>query len=153
MELPEKENDAAEVDETEEVISGSVPASGNPSPALEPGKEPLDLPAALVAAEFATVLLAGAVALLRRDQVDAALLLEAQLERSPVPSFVGDQSRRQLFHESSIESSFGEHTVESVSRGNIDSEWKTMAVCNRHEFRRLPGTTLPDAGPPFFAGT
>src|SRR6185312_9213241 len=98
MELPEKENDAAEVDETEEVISGSVPASGNPSPALEPGKEPLDLPAALVAAEFATVLLAGAVALLRRDQVDAALLLEAQLERSPVPSFVGDQSRRQLFH-------------------------------------------------------
>ena len=153
MELPNKEDDASEVDEAKKVVGGAVPASSNPAPALEPGEEPLDFPTTLVTAQFATVLLASAVALLGRDEVDAALLLEPKLKRAAVPRLVGDQSRRQAFHESSVESSLGEHTVESVSWGNMDREWKTMAVCNRHEFRRLPGTTLPDAGPPFFAGT
>lgn len=153
VELPEEEDGAAEVNEAEEVVGAAIPAGGNATPALEPGEEAFDFPATFVTAQLAAVLFAGAVALLRRNQVDATFFLQTELKCLSVPGLVGNQSRRQPLHESSVESSLGEHTVVSVSRGNMDSEWKTIAVCKRHEFRRLPGTALPDAGPPFFAGT
>jgi len=141
------------VDEAEEVLGLSFPSSRQAAPALEPGEEPLNLPSPPVAAKLASILLALAVALLRRDEVDAAFLEEARLECAAIPRLVRNQSRRQLLHESSVESSLGEHTVESVSWRNMDSEWKTIAVCHCHEFRRPPGAAFPDAGPPFFAGT
>ena len=141
------------MDEAEEVLGLSFPPSCQAAPALEPGEKALNLPSPLVAAELATILLTPAVALLGRDEVDAAFLEETSLEFAAIPRLVCNQSRRQFLHESSIESSLGEHTVESVSWGNMDSEWKTIAVCHCHEFRRPAGAALPDAGPPFFAGT
>lgn len=149
----EQQDDAADVDEAEEILCVSFPSCRQASPALEPGEQAFDLPTPLVAAQLSTVLLAPAVSLLRRDEVNATFSEETRLQRSTIPRLVGDQSRRQFVHESSVDSSLGEHTVESVSRGNIDSEWKTIAVCNCHEFRRPTGAADPDAGPPFFAGT
>ena len=156
MQRAEEQDGAAEVEEAEEVFGLEVPASREPAPAFEPGEEALDFPAALVAAEGAAVLLASALdaaAALGSDELDAALVGESASERAAVPGAVGDQSRRQLSYESSVESSLGEHTVESVSSINIDSDRKTMAVCNCHDLGRIAGAAFPDARPPFFAGT
>ena len=152
MELSEEKNDAPEVNEAEIVLDFAFPPRGDAPPALEPGEEPFDLPASFIAAKLAPILVAPAVALAWRDEVDSSLNEEPLLQRRSVPSFVGDQSSRQVLHESSVESSVGEHTVVSVSCCKIDREWKTIAVCQRHEFCRLAGATFTDAGPPFFAG-
>jgi hypothetical protein len=133
-----------------------LPASGKSPPPFEPGKEPFDLPAAFVAAQFSTVL--DAIALrpadaLGSDKVDAALNSKTSAQGAAVPSPIGNQSRGKVSYESSVESSLGEHTVESVSSINIDSERKTMAVCNCHDLRCPTSTARPHAGPPFFAGT
>jgi hypothetical protein len=150
---PEEKDDAAKLDEAEEVLGFLLPARCDAAPTLEPGEEALDLPASLVAPQHAAILMAPAVLPLRSDELDAALLPQAHLQGAPIPRLVGNQSGRKSLHESSVESSFGEHTVESVSACNMDSEWKTIAVCNRHEFRGVPRAAFADAGPPFFAGT
>lgn len=113
------------MEEAQEIVGLDIPARRNPAPSLEPGKESLDLPAPLVATQRAAILFAIALdtaASLRRDELDAALVCESAAERAAVPRFVCDQSRRQLLYESSVESSLGEHTVESVSCINIDSD-------------------------------
>lgn len=156
MQLAKQQHHAPEVEEAEEVVGLDVPAGREPPPSLEPGKEPFDLPAPLVAPQRSAILLAIALstaAAFRRDELDAALVGESAAESAAVPRFVGDQSRRQLSYESSVESSLREHTVESVSSVNIDSDRKTMAVCNCHDLCRIAGAAFPDAGPPFFAGT
>ncbi len=142
------------MNEAEEVLGLLFPASREPSPALEPGEETFDFPASLVATQLPAIGFEAATrALIRRDEFDAALCFQTLLKHATVPRFVGNQSRRQLLYESSVESSLGENAVESVSSINMDSERKTIAVCNRHEFRRIAGAAPPDAGPPFFAGT
>lgn len=142
------------MNEAEKVLGFAFPASRNATPALEPGKQAFNLPTTFVAAQLATIGLVVATGLLvGRDEVDASLHLESLLKSTSVPRLVCNQARRQLLYESSIESSLGEHTVESVSFCNMDSEWKTIAVCDRHEFRRPTSTAFADTGPPFFAGT
>lgn len=153
MECPEEKHQAAEMDEAEEVLGLAFPTSRNSPPTLEPSEEPFDLPAAPVAAELSTILVPPTPLLLGGDEIDSALLHQALLERTSIPSLVGNQAGRKFLHESSIESSLGEHTVESVSWGNMDSEWKTIAVCQRHEFRGVSRAAAPNAGSPFFAGT
>ena len=142
--------------EGEEVFGLVFPASGETTPTFEPGEEAFDLPTAFVSAQRPSVLFAVALPIatpLWSNELNAALLGKPTAESAAVPRFVGNQSRRQFFHESSVESSLGEHTVVSVSSFNKDSEWKTMAVCNCHDLCRLAGTAFPNAGPPFFAGT
>lgn len=142
------------MNEAEEVLGPALPSSRESTPALEPGEEALDFPAAFVSTELPSIgLEATGVALVGRDEVDVALVLQTLMQHSTSPSFVSNQSRRQLSYESRIESSLGENAVVSVSSINMDSERKTISVCNRHEFRRVPCATAADAGPPFFAGT
>lgn len=50
MQLAEKEEHAAEMDEAEEVLGLLLPASGDTAPTLELGEETLDFPATFVAA-------------------------------------------------------------------------------------------------------
>lgn len=138
---------------TEIVVGLVFPPRSDSAPSLEPGKQPLDLPAALVASQFSTVLRSPTVASRRRNKVYSSLFKQPRLQRAAVPSFVADYSWRKFFHKSIVESSLGEHTVVSASARNMNSERKTIAVCKRHEFRRVPSPAFPDAGPPFFAGT
>lgn len=140
--------------EAEEVLGLPFPAGGESTPALEPREQALDLPAACVSTELPSICFEmTAAALVGRDEFDVALGLQTFLQNATSPGSVSNQSRRQFSYESSIESSLGENAVESVSSVNMDSERKTIAVCNRHEFRRVPSATAADAGPPFFAGT
>ena len=156
MKTSEKQDHAPEVEEAEEVLGLVLPTSGEPTPAFEPSEEALDFPAPLVAAQFAEILRTvalGTADSLRGDEVDTAFHGETATQGATVPGFVRNQSRRQLMYESSVESSLGEHTVESVSSINMDSDWKTMAVCHCHDLGGIARAAAPDAGPPFFAGT
>lgn len=153
--MAQEDHDAAEVYEAEEVLGLVLPAQGQSAPTLQPREEPLDLPSALVTTQRSPVLLAvalGPALALGSDELDAALFLKPTAQGTAIPCLVPDQPRREFVDESNVESSLGEHTVESGSAFNKDSEWKTIAVCHCHELGRLAGAAFPDAGPPFFAG-
>jgi len=156
VQLPKQQQHAPQMKQAEEVLSLVLPSGRESAPTLEPCEESLDFPPPLVAAQLSAIL--GTVALraadpLGSDEVDAALFCETAAQSTSIPRLVCNQSRRQLSYESRVESSLGEHTVESVSSINMDSERKTMAVCNCHDLGCLAGTAPSDAGPPFFAGT
>ena len=54
--MPQEDTDASEVDEAEEVLGVALIAGDQPAVVLEPGEQPFDLPAALVASQGSAVL-------------------------------------------------------------------------------------------------
>ena len=151
--MPQEDDCTAEVQEAEVVLRLPLPSRGDAPKLLQPGEEAFDLPATSVATEGAAILLARAVALNRRDELDVALTGQRANVLGAVPGLVADQSWGQLIHESSIERSVGEYDVVSVSSRNSDSEWKTIAVCDCHDLGRLACAALSDVCAPLFAGT
>jgi len=76
--MPQEDNEAAEVEHTEEIGFVIFPAAHESAEIVEPGKEALDFPASTVATQFAAVLgaLAAAVILVGRDEPNAVFLPE-----------------------------------------------------------------------------
>lgn len=131
-----------------------VPAQGDAAKAFEPGKQPLDEPAALVAAQGSAVLLAAAVRrVVRCDELDIALLAQTLSEFVAVECLVGDQLLRQVLGDGLVESLVDEGDVVSRTICDANGERKTSAVCKRHDLRRIAGAALADAEPPFLAPT
>jgi hypothetical protein len=89
----------------------------------------------------------------RGDELDVTFFMQLALELLAVPSFVADQLSREHINERSVESSLGENNVVSGSFSNNDREWKTMAVCERHDLRGVARATFSDTSAPFFAST
>lgn len=142
--------------EAKEVLSFPLPSERDAPELLEPGEEPFHQPTTLVSSEGSAVLSSPAGDFAPShgsDQFNVALLGELLLERLAIPGLVSDQFPRQLINERSVESSVGENNVVPGSASNSDREWKTIAVCERHDLCRLAGTAPADAGPPFFAPT
>lgn len=155
MQGSQKEDHAGDLKKAEIIFGLRLPSSRDAARAFEPSKKALDLPSALVPTELSPVLHAvalGSAAPLRGDEIDASLARQSVTQRAAVPGLVSDQSWRKLSYESSVESSLGEHTVESVSSVNMQSERKTIAVCHCHDLGRLSGAANTDTRPPFFAG-
>src|SRR5215472_5367221 len=80
--VPHQDEDAAELEHAEEVGLVILPADHQSAEVMQPGEQTLDLPAAAVAAQFATVLRLSLapVRLVRRDQTHA-LLSESLIQR------------------------------------------------------------------------
>ena len=93
--------DAGEVDEPEEVFDVVFPPGDESSEVVHPGKEPLDLPSFLVAAELAPVLGLAAVAAVRGDHLDAIFLLKPLVELVGVVGLVADQAFGKLVEKAS----------------------------------------------------
>ena len=110
-EIAEHDFDAAEADHGEEVLDVVLPAGDEAAEVVQPGEEPLDLPASPVAAQRATVL-GGllAVAAMRRNQLDVVALFQFGIQAVAVVGLVADQSRREL-----IEEAVGEHLFDELA--------------------------------------
>jgi hypothetical protein len=96
VETAQEQHGAHEMEETEEVLSFVLPASGKPAPSLEPGEEALHHPTPLVSTQLAAVLSSVAfysADALGGDEVNAALLCESSAQRAAIPGSVGNQSR------------------------------------------------------------
>jgi len=149
---PQENDEAAELQEAEEVLGLVVPAECDSTEALQPGEKAFDLPAATVATKGPAILLPAArpgSGALGRDELDAAAS-EPLRERVAVESLVTDQLRRD-FLEGGVEDVVDEADVVLRAISNAYGERKTSAVCNRHDLRRIAGTASSDAGPPFLA--
>ncbi len=150
----EEQNEAAEVDEAEEVFGVALVADGDAAEALEPREEALHLPAALVSAEGAKVLGETlAIRSIRSDQLDSPLLREPRIERVAVVSGVSDKALWELGEEAVIKGSLDERDFMRRSTFDADGDRKTRAVCNGHDLGPLATLRFSDAAPPFLALT
>jgi len=121
---------------------------------LQPRPQPLDLPAAAVAAQCPPVLRRRfrPVRLVRRDQLDAALG-QLCVQRIGVVSLIPDQSFGLLGGKTLKESLSDKGDFMRRSRRRVDGEWKTSIVCHHHELRAFAPLSLTDCAPPFLAVT
>jgi len=151
--LPQENDEAAELQEAEEILGLVVPAECDSAEALQPGEEAFDFPAAAIATKRPAILLPAArpgSGALGRDELYAATG-EPLRERVAIESFVADQLRRDFFLEGRVEDVVDEAEVVFGAISDAYGERKTSAVCNRHDLRRIAGTASSDAGPPFLA--
>src|SRR6266508_1466378 len=92
--MPEQDDDTAQLNEAEVILSMVFPARDEAAKVLQPREQTLDLPPTAVAAERAAVL--GHLATVRavgRDQLDAALRVQPPVQRIAVIRPIPDQAR------------------------------------------------------------
>jgi hypothetical protein len=118
---------------------------------VEPGKEPLHLPAASVSPKRAAILGDRAVAAVRRDHLDATFVEKPCIQRVAVVRFVPDEPIRETFGPSGIQGVVDERYLVRRSTGHDCGERKTMAVCDRHDLAAFATFGFPDVAPPFLA--
>ena len=151
--MPQEYNEAAELKHAEEVGFVMFPAADESAEVVEPREEPLDFPAAAVAAQFAAVLsaLPAAIELLRCDELDAMLSPKAFVQRIAVVATVTDHSFRFGARETLLDGGFDEFGFMRRSAGDAAGDRKTMAICDRHDFTAFSAASRADSSAPFFA--
>ena len=151
--MPQENDEAAELEHTEEVGLVIFPAGDQPAEIVEPGEEALDFPAAAVAPQFTAVLgaLAAAIVFVRRDEPDAVFLPQAPVQRIAVVGAVADHSLWFGAREALLDGGFDEFRFMRRSAGEAAGDRKTMAVCDRHDFTAFSSASRADSSAPFFA--
>lgn len=94
------------MDEAEIVLDVVFPASDEAAEVVEPGEEPLHVPASFIAAQWPPVLGFAPVAAVGRDHFNRVFVLELLVEPVRVVGLVADQPRGQLAEEASGEDLF-----------------------------------------------
>src|ERR1700686_310285 len=151
--MPQEDDEATELEHTEEVGLVIFPSGDQSTEIVEPSEEALDFPAVAVAAQFATVLsaLPTAIVLVRRDQPDTMFLPKALIQRIAVVGTVADHSFWFGSRETLLDGGFDEFGFMRRSAGDAAGDRKTMAVCDRHDFTAFSSASRADSSAPFFA--
>jgi hypothetical protein len=131
----------------------SLVSSDEPAEVVEPGEEPLDLPAPPVASEGTAVLGRGprAVPPVGRDQLDASLFPEPLGQGIAVVGLVSDQAVGGHGEEAVVDRLFCERDLSWRSTRDPGGDRKASAVCNCHDLGPLPALGLSDGRAPFLA--
>jgi hypothetical protein len=111
-----EDDKAAELEHSKGVGFLVFPAVDQSPEIAEPGKEALDFPAPAVTTQFAPVLgiLAAAIVLARRDELDVVFLPEALIQWIAVISAVSDHSFRFGSRETLLDGGFAELKLASM---------------------------------------
>lgn len=127
-------------------------ACHQPAKVLQPGKQALDLPAAFVPAQGATVLgrRSLSVSAVRRDQLDAPGG-QSLVQRVAVVGRIPDQPLGLVLEEAALEGGLNKGDLMRRSRRCVDGDRNTSAVCpSAMSFVPLPRLVFPTAAPPFW---
>jgi hypothetical protein len=129
-----------------------VKAGRNPAELLQPRKQPLNFPSALIAPEWSAVLRPSLlpVRLVRGNHFNA-LLSKFSIKRVRVVSLIADQPCGTLGNKTLKESFSDKGDFMRRSTLRVDGEWKTSTVCHCHELRAFTALGLTNSPPPFFA--
>jgi hypothetical protein len=121
---------------------------------LEPGEEPLDLPAFFIPAQGSAVLAGrlGAVVPVRRDQFDAPFLSQRSVEGIAVVSLVADELLRHLRQKTRFQRRFHEGDFMRAGTGDVHGDRKTGSVRKAHDFGAFAPFGLAHTIAPFLAG-
>ena len=148
--MPEEHQEAAELDETEEILDVVLPTRHQAAEVLHPGKQPFDFPASAVAAEFTAILALAPVAPVRCDHFDAVFLGHLPVQGVGIVRFVADQPLRKLVEEASCQNSFHKPALGRRSAFDSCGERKTVTRGDSAILVPLPRLVLPTAKPLFW---
>ena len=125
-----------------------------PAKVLQPGKQPLNLPAISIPSQRPSILGARllAVGLMRSDQFNP-LLAQSLVQRIAVVGSISDQSFRTLLGKAVFERSFNQSDFMRRSAFNGYGDRKTSAICHCHELCTFAPLGLSHPSAPFFAMT
>src|SRR5260370_15593227 len=120
---------------------------------MQPGKQSFDLPTPTIAPQLAPVLRVGLapVDFMRRDQLDAVLLLQSLIQRIAVVGPVADHSLRRRHREALLDGGFDETSFMGRSASNPGGDRKTMALRNCHDLGPFAAACWTNCTAPFFA--
>lgn len=158
--LSKRDEHARRVEKRAVVLKLVLIARDEAAEVMQPRVGPFDNPAAAIAPQGATVLVAmDPVREVGHDKLDAATF-QAQPERATVVAAVGDDALRVLFRapwSRARDGYVGERFLREVRLGEIGrrkvhSERNTLAVCQYHKLCPLTFACFADASAPFFAG-
>jgi len=96
------------MDHAEEVFDVVFPSGDETSEGVQPGEEPFDIPASLVAAKLAPVLGLAPAPAVGRNHLDAVLSCKMLIQSVRVVCFIADQAFWKFLDETSREDFFDE---------------------------------------------
>jgi hypothetical protein len=142
------------MDEAQIVADMIFPSSQDSTEVLQPGEQTFDAPTANVTAQHAPILGLGLgpVSAVWGDELDVASG-ELGVESVAVVGAIADQPGRLSSNVALGESILDKGDFMRASRRRVDGDWKTSAVCHRHELRALAPLGLAHSAAPFFAAT
>jgi hypothetical protein len=119
---------------------------------MHPGKEPLDSPSPLIAAQRTAILwVIFSTATVWSDHFDVVLLGEPFVERVGVVGFVADKSFWELFKEASGQNVFHKFALGWRSAVDSNGERKTVTSGDSDDLGTLTATGRTDSEAPFLA--
>jgi len=127
-------------------------ANGKPSKIVQPSEQPLDFPAATVAAQRTTILRLTPIAPVWRDHLDPKLHQQLLVQTVAVVGLVSDQPLGRILEKSTLKSVLDKSYLAPRSTLDTYGDRKTRAVCDCHDLGPLALLRFPDAEPPFLAG-
>ena len=135
------------------IVKVVFPPGGNAPVALQPCKEPFDLPSSSVSPQGPSVLSFRTFpsSPMRRYHFDTQSA-QFRIQGITVIGFVADESFRKRNEESSFKGFADQFHFMRASAVHVEGDRKTMAVRNCHDFRSFPPFRFPHARPPFLAG-
>ena len=124
----------------------------NPPKVLQPGKQPLDLPASFVTAHLSSILRfrSLAIRLVRRDHLNSEFF-QLPVQWVGIICFIADQFLRSLISEAFTDGSLDEFDFVGRSRFRVNGERKTKAVCHCQELRTFAPLGFSHTAAPFLA--
>ena len=130
----------------------TFPACDDPARIVEPGEQPLDLPSATVASEWAPILsMCPAIRSIGRDELNPEVVAQVAIEWVTVVPAIADQAGRERAEEALRKRGIDERGFSGRSAGHVHGERKTMAVADRHDLAPLAAASRTDGSAPFFA--
>src|SRR5882672_12452036 len=151
--MSQEDNSASELNHPEEILWVVFPANDSATKVMKPSEESLDLPAAAVTTQAATILSCGGHAhrFVRRDELYTVAFLDAPVQGIAVVSAVADHPLGDFGEEAVVKCGFDELGFMRRSAGHVHGERKTMAVCDCHDFAAFAALCRANTRAPFFA--
>ncbi len=151
--MPEQDQDASELDHAEEVGGVIFPAGDHAAVVVQPGEQPLDVPAAAITSQRPSILACGSAAPQRvgRDQFHPVVLAQVLVQGVAIVGLVADQAGRRGPAEARAEGLLDQSALMWRSTRNPEGERKTMAVRNCHDLGPFSAARWTNTIAPFFA--
>jgi len=152
--MPQKDEDATELDQGEEVFKMVLIAHHQSPKILQPGKEAFDLPPLPIPPERSSILGLGSfsTAAVWCDHLYTPILLQPLIKSIAVVRLVSNQPGRDFVNEPSFEGLLDKRYFMRRSAGHVHGDRKTRSVCHCHDLGAFAPLGFSHCSAPFFAG-
>ena len=122
---------------------------------LKPGKQPFDLPSALIATKLPTILgtLFTPLSAMRGNHLNATIIQKPLIKSIAVIGLIANNAIRSILRKAAVNGRLNQLYLMGRSALNVSGDRNTSSVCDGHDLGAFATLCLADSKTPFFAGT